>query len=75
MYNFSRGVDSRIVVEQASRKSVSCDINYGIRFTKVREGGFTVDASFLSRDSRSKLFEGCFFRECVVIALQGYCNT
>ncbi|CEF69987.1 DNA repair protein REV1 [Strongyloides ratti] len=33
LYNHVRGIDDRNVLDISERKSVSCDINYGIRFT------------------------------------------
>lgn len=38
IYNLSRGIDkNRDLLEVTARKSVSCDVNYGIRFTKESE--------------------------------------
>uniref|UniRef100_A0A915KFQ6 DNA polymerase Y-family little finger domain-containing protein n=1 Tax=Romanomermis culicivorax TaxID=13658 RepID=A0A915KFQ6_ROMCU len=46
LYNFARGVDNRTLpeasnvdsaLENADRKSVSCDVNYGIRFSQIEE--------------------------------------
>lgn len=36
IYNMCRGIDKRKdFLEKVPRKSVSCDINYGIRFTEA----------------------------------------
>jgi DNA repair protein REV1 len=35
VYNLCRGIDTSSVMTTNERKSVSCDINYGIRFTEV----------------------------------------
>ena len=37
LYQYCRGVDDRTLKTERERKSVSAEINYGIRFTKVRE--------------------------------------
>ena len=37
LYEFSRGIDSRDLKVTSERKSVSVDINYGIRFTDISE--------------------------------------
>ncbi|VDD91797.1 unnamed protein product [Enterobius vermicularis] len=38
IYNLCRGIDkNQNLLEVSSRKSVSCDVNYGIRFTKESE--------------------------------------
>ena len=37
LYEYSRGVDSRELKVTSERKSVSVDINYGIRFTDISE--------------------------------------
>ena len=37
LYEFSRGIDTRTLKQTAERKSVSVDINYGIRFTDISE--------------------------------------
>ncbi|KAJ4482400.1 hypothetical protein J3R30DRAFT_2167635 [Lentinula aciculospora] len=37
LYNLIRGVDERRLENDKERKSVSCDINYGIRFQKYEE--------------------------------------
>ena len=36
LYQSSRGIDHRTLKTQRERKSVSAEINYGIRFTKVK---------------------------------------
>lgn len=36
LYRFCRGLDDRPVRTEKERKSVSAEINYGIRFTQVR---------------------------------------
>jgi hypothetical protein len=35
LYNFCRGIDNRPIKMDTERKSVSAEINYGIRFTQV----------------------------------------
>ena len=35
LYNMCRGIDSRTICSQKERKSVSAEINYGIRFQQV----------------------------------------
>lgn len=35
LYKFSKGIDERTVKSAVVRKSVSCDMNYGIRFNEV----------------------------------------
>jgi hypothetical protein len=35
LYNYSRGIDHREIKLEQERKSVSAEINYGIRFTQV----------------------------------------
>ena len=35
LYNYARGIDSREIKVEKERKSVSAEINYGIRFTTV----------------------------------------
>ncbi len=35
LYRFSRGQDDRAIKMEKDRKSVSAEINYGIRFTQV----------------------------------------
>jgi DNA repair protein REV1 len=37
LYEYSRGIDSRELKVSSERKSVSVDINYGIRFTDISE--------------------------------------
>uniref|UniRef100_A0A0K0EJ34 DNA repair protein REV1 n=1 Tax=Strongyloides stercoralis TaxID=6248 RepID=A0A0K0EJ34_STRER len=37
LYNYIRGIDDRNVLDISERKSVSCDINYGIRFVTKDE--------------------------------------
>lgn len=37
LYEYSRGIDSRVLKVTSERKSVSVDINYGIRFTDISE--------------------------------------
>ena len=37
LYEFARGIDTRPLKQTAERKSVSVDINYGIRFTDISE--------------------------------------
>uniref|UniRef100_A0A0N5A2A6 DNA repair protein REV1 n=1 Tax=Parastrongyloides trichosuri TaxID=131310 RepID=A0A0N5A2A6_PARTI len=37
LYNHIRGIDNRNVLDVSERKSVSCDINYGIRFTTKQD--------------------------------------
>ena len=37
LYEHSRGIDSRVLKVTSERKSVSVDINYGIRFTDISE--------------------------------------
>ncbi|XP_077152658.1 DNA repair protein REV1 [Ranitomeya variabilis] len=37
LYRFCRGLDDRPIIKEKERKSVSAEINYGIRFTKTRE--------------------------------------
>ena len=37
LYQYSRGIDDRTLRTERERKSVSAEINYGIRFTKVRD--------------------------------------
>ena len=37
LYRQCRGVDETPLIVDRVRKSVSCDINYGIRFTEVSE--------------------------------------
>jgi DNA repair protein REV1 len=34
--NFSQGKDDRVLTAQKERKSVSAEVNYGIRFKQVR---------------------------------------
>lgn len=36
LHNMCRGIDTRAVCSQKERKSVSADVNYGIRFQNVR---------------------------------------
>lgn len=36
LYQYCRGIDDRTLKTERERKSVSAEINYGIRFTKVR---------------------------------------
>ena len=36
LYQYCRGIDDRTLRTERERKSVSAEINYGIRFTKVR---------------------------------------
>lgn len=40
LYRFCRGLDDRPVRREKERKSVSAEINYGIRFTQVRKPWF-----------------------------------
>ncbi|KFO25156.1 DNA repair protein REV1 isoform X1 [Fukomys damarensis] len=37
LYRFCRGLDDRLVRSEKERKSISADINYGIRFTQPKE--------------------------------------
>ena len=37
LYEYSRGIDSRVLKVTSERKSVSVDMNYGIRFTDISE--------------------------------------
>lgn len=34
MFDLSRGKDDRVLKNEQTRQSVSCDVNYGIRFTE-----------------------------------------
>lgn len=37
LYRYCRGLDDRLVQREKERKSVSAEINYGIRFTQVKK--------------------------------------
>ena len=37
VWDFARGIDRTLVAEQSARKSVSVDINWGVRFTKMEQ--------------------------------------
>jgi len=40
LYKFCRGEDDRVLKLEHERKSVSAEINYGMRFTKVKHSLF-----------------------------------
>lgn len=48
LYRFCRGLDDRPIRKEKERKSVSAEINYGIRFTQVYDA-VNVNAVFLVR--------------------------
>lgn len=44
LYNFCRGVDMRELKQSSERKSVSVDMNFGIRFTEISEAKSLIES-------------------------------
>jgi DNA repair protein REV1 len=58
--NFSQGIDKRELVMQTNRKSMSVDVNYGLRFSHLKEAEDLVKQ--LSQELHTRAIEGGNFQ-------------
>lgn len=67
LYNHCRGVDNRELDFDHHRKSVSAEVNYGIRFTTINEAEMFLKQ--LSREVEMRLQESGMRGRCVTLKL------
>lgn len=72
LYNHCRGADDRPLVYEHERKSVSAEVNYGIRFKNSAEA-----ETFLRQvatEVHSRLAEVKMKGKCITLKFMVYCN-